>query len=141
MKIRSSILLSISLIFLISCNTESASSFKFRFRVSDTVAGFKFFLYTRVVADFKEESIPLEMIVLSPEGKRYLDTLYFPILNTSKYGVVDVVKSGIWKDVRWLYRDGVTFPKKGLWLFTVKQISPLDNKLNIKEMGIMIKAK
>jgi len=81
------------------------------------------------------------MTILSPEGKRYRDTLYFPILNKVEHGVTEVVESGIWKDVRWLYRDGVSFPKKGLWVFTVKQISPEDNKHNIRDMGITLRAK
>jgi len=130
-----------SLLFLLSCNTESKSSFKFRFKVVDTVAEYRIYFYTRVVSDFKGANLPLEMTILSPEGKRYLDTLYFPILNKTKYGVIEVVKSGIWKDVRWLYRDGVIFPKKGLWVFTVKQILVQDNRRNIRELGMNINSK
>lgn len=141
MKIKNSFLLLVSLLILLSCNSESKSHLKFRFRVVDTVAEYRIYFYTRVLSDFKKESLPLVMTVMSPDGKRFRDTISFPLVSKNNYGGIEEAKSGVWRDVRWLYRDGVTFPKTGLWIFTINHLTSKNDLSSIGELGLTLKEK
>lgn len=141
MKIINSVLLSVALLIVFSCNNERKNDFKFRFRVAETHTEYNIYFHTRVSTDFKGGSLPIVMTVLSPDNKRYTDTLSFPLTSRYKYGAIQIVRSGVWTDVKWLYRKGVTFPKKGLWLFSINQLSSMDNLKNTGDLGITITRK
>ncbi|MFA6335068.1 MAG: hypothetical protein WCX48_05850 [Bacteroidales bacterium] len=138
MKIKNSLLLLVSLLTLVSCSYECESRQKFRFRVDDSLALYDIFLYTRILPGFKGGSLPVVLTVMSPDGKRFCDTLSFPLSSENRYGTVEEVKSGVWRDIKWLYRDGVTFPRTGLWVFTVDHLSHKDNLNNVRDFAITL---
>lgn len=139
MKIKNSFLLLLSLFFLFSCAQESKTHLKFRFEINDTVSEYRIFFYTRVLDGFKGDSLPVVLTVMSPEGKKYHDTISFPLVKKGNVNNLEEVRSGVWRDLRWLYRDGAILPKKGLWVFSVTHLSPAKNLQNIKDFNIMLK--
>lgn len=79
------------------------------------------------------------LTVLSPDGKRYRDTLTLPVLPDGKHGAVEISESGVWRDARWIYREGVTFPRKGLWVLTINHLSTRDDLNNISNFTVTLK--
>ncbi|MEN6618103.1 MAG: hypothetical protein ABFC28_01165 [Rikenellaceae bacterium] len=134
------LLLLVSLFSLLSCVNESRVYVKLRVEITDTVSEYRIYFYTRILDGFKGESLPMILTITSPDGRRFRDTISFPLAEEGNYGNVEEVRSGIWRDLRWLYRDGVVFPKSGLWVFSVKQASS-DNLQKIRDMGVTIKEK
>lgn len=110
----------------------------FRFNITDTIPLYKVFLTTRFSRRYILSELPLSLLYISPSGIRYTDTMRF-YLNNGDFNT-EHVKNGNWRDYRWLYRDGVSFPEKGVWLISVKNIH-VKKLSGIEELGISLMQK
>lgn len=110
----------------------------FRFNISDTTRMYKIFFTSRFSERYVLNMLPLGILYISPQGKRYSDTLKL-FLNEGNYNT-EYIKSGIWRDYRWVYRDKVVFPENGVWLVSVKNLH-LKQLVGLKELGISLKEK
>jgi hypothetical protein len=107
-------------------------------RVNITNPGKKNIIYftARFSNAFIMTSLPLSVLYISPEGKRYSDTVTLYLNQYDKN--TEFVRNGNWRDYRWLYRNGVIFPEKGVWLISVKN-THIKNVYGVKELGISLK--
>lgn len=129
-----------SLLILTSCNHlyKSGASFFNRdtYDCNDTLSRYNLSLYARLSSDYNYSSLPVVIIVTSPTGESYSDTLNFPI--TERGVEARKVQSGVWHDYEWSYRRGVLFNKKGRWEFTTKH-NPISPKIEgVGQVGIKV---
>ncbi len=116
----------------------AGESLYFRFNITDTSETYRIYFTSRFSQQYIMNMLPISVLYISPEGKRFSDTLRL-YLNEGDYNT-EYLKSGVWRDYRWLYRDGATFPEKGVWLISVKN-THIKNLTGIKELGISLKQK
>lgn len=110
----------------------------YRFNITDTSKAYKIYFTSRFSGRYIMKALPLSLLYISPEGKRFADTLNLN-LNEGDFNT-EYLKNGVWRDYRWLYRDGAVFPEKGIWLVSVKNMH-FKNLSGIKELGISLKEK
>lgn len=130
----------IAIIVATSCNYSGNRHTGFSHSVSyiceDTLSSFNLSLYARLSSNFNYNALPVVVLVTTPLGEKYADTLMLPI--TVKGVEVKNVQSGIWTDYEWNYRRDIVFNNKGKWVFTIKQDS-LSLKLEgVGTMGVKI---
>ncbi len=130
-----------SLFVLSSCANESKLSFRHQLRVDDTLSEYSFHLYARILSDYNGKNLPLVITVFSPEGKKFRDTINFPLIVNTVNRETEVAHSGIWRDIKWLYRDNITFPSKGQWVISIEQLSSKKELSNIGDFGIIVNEK
>jgi len=138
MTIKNSTLLLISLFFLFSCAKENSIYSDFPVEISDTLAEYQILFNVRIPDHFGEVSIPMVLTISSPGGEKFRDTISFPLVKDVKYNYVQEVRSGVWRDLRWIYRDRVEFPRSGKWDFTIKHLSNKEMLQKIRDMQITI---
>lgn len=141
MTIKNNILLLASLFFLFSCENKSRSYLYFPVEITDSLSEYSIYLNVRLPDHFNEVSIPMVLTISSPGGDMFRDTISFPLVKDVKYSYIQEVRSGVWRDLRWLYRDRVKFPASGKWMFTVKHLSNSETLKKIKDLQISIKAR
>lgn len=127
-------------LLIISCNRSSNRGSGFsnsiNYNCNDTLSKFNLSLYARLSSIYSCSSLPVVIIVTSPTGERYTDTLNFPI--TERGVEARKVQSGIWQDYEWSYRREIVFNKRGKWMFTVKQ-NPLSTNIEgVGQVGIKV---
>lgn len=135
-KSRAKLLLLIS-IFLISCTSRDKfevytakvknqtftdnERLEYRFKTEDSLLFFDIDVFMRFSPDYKDTEQSLTVAIFSPDGTKYTDTLKL------KAGLPkELNNSGLWKDVRWKYRKGITFPKNGSWLIRIENSTGKD---------------
>lgn len=141
MTIKNSFLLLVSLFFLFSCVKESSVYSNFPVEITDTLSEYRIYFNVRLQDRFNEDSLPMVLIISSPGGEKFMDTISFPLVKDIKHNYVQEVRSGEWRDLRWLYRDRVKFPRSGKWDFTVKHLSNNENLQKIRDLQITIKVR
>lgn len=110
----------------------------YRFNITDTTVPYKIFFSARFSNKFILNNLPLGILYISPQGKRYSDTIRLYLNETDPH--TEFVKNGNWRDYRWLYRDGAMFPEKGIWLVSVKNIH-IKEMYGIRELALSLKQK
>ncbi len=110
----------------------------YRFNITDTTVPYKIFFSARFSNKFILNNLPLGILYISPQGKRYSDTIRLYLNETDPN--TEFVKNGNWRDYRWLYRDGAMFPEKGIWLVSVKNIH-IKEMYGIRELALSLKQK
>lgn len=133
---RTKLLLLISL-FLISCARQDKfeaytakiknqtfsvnEKLEYRFKTKDTLQVFDIDVFMRFSSAYKDIEQSFAVAVFSPDGRKYTDTLKF------KAGLPkEPHRSGLWRDVRWQYRKGITFPKNGSWFIRIENTTGRD---------------
>lgn len=116
-----------------SCNRYSYSS---SYNCQDSLSSFNLSLYARVSLMCNNNSLPVIIIVTTPLGVQYTDTLKFPI--TERGVEVKKVESGIWQDYEWSYRKNILFNNKGKWTFTIIQDTSVALLKGVGQMGIKV---
>lgn len=136
--------LSLPLFFVLitaSCNeqysTDPGYSHTLSYNCNDTLSLYNLSLYARVSSRYNYNTLPIIVLVTTPLGDRYADTLKLPVIDR---GVeAQKVQSGIWRDYEWIYRRGIVFNKKGRWIFTVKKDTTLSLLLKgVGSMGVKV---
>lgn len=134
-------LLCIATLFIAtSCNQRSNSfnrhSYLDSYICEDTLSSYNLSLYARVPYSYNHSVLPVIIVVTTPLGIKYADTLKFP---SKERGVeAKKVQSGTWQDFEWSYRRGVIFSNKGKWNFAIIQ-DTLGLELDrVGQMGIIV---
>lgn len=142
-------LLVLLVILLASCSNDSRSSVSsieggrfavgqkliFSKRIASTQERYDCYIQARCSEKFLVERIPLQMLIISPKGENYSDTLLlYPLIDG--YNITSVA-NGVWRDYRWKIRAGVTFPQNGDWTFIIKNIHHKDIS-GLKLLGLSI---
>ncbi len=141
MTIKNSILLLVPFFILFSCKNENRSYSCFPVEIKDSLSEYNIYFNVRLPDHFNEVSIPLVLTISSPVGDMFRDTISFPLVKDAKYSYIKEVRSGVWRDLRWLYRDGVKFPVCGKWNFTVQHLSDKEKMKKIRDLQILIKTR
>ncbi|OFY39821.1 MAG: hypothetical protein A2X18_02315 [Bacteroidetes bacterium GWF2_40_14] len=123
---------------MFSCAKENSFYSNFPVEITDTLSEYSIHFNIRLPEHFDEDSIPMVLTISSPVGEKFRDTISFPIAKNVKYTYVQEVRSGVWRDLRWIYRDKVKFPRRGKWEFTVKHLSNMDKLQKIRDLQITI---
>ncbi|MEA5005629.1 MAG: hypothetical protein VB022_04360 [Rikenellaceae bacterium] len=93
----------------------------------------------RVSRAYKGSELPLRLEILSPEGKRYADTLRIPVKRNTHNHYINIISSGVWNDIIWHYRKNVAFPETGKWLFAVYYIETEKKEGMVEALEMRIK--
>ncbi|NCB18759.1 MAG: hypothetical protein EOM61_03955 [Bacteroidia bacterium] len=84
----------------------------------DSLSRYDLSLFARLPQGYGKSSLDVVMVVTTPSGDKYSDTLMLPI---TRSGIeAKTFNSGIWTDYSWRYRWGVSMPQKGKWKFFLK---------------------
>jgi len=135
----------VSLIFVIallcSCTVEKAEPNVQWFRLTNrnTLKTYNIDFTLRISRAYEGSELPLKLVILSPTGKRYLDTLRIPVNKELHNHSVSIIESGVWSDIVWHYRKDASFPEVGKWLFAIHYISPQKKRGMVDGLEIMIK--
>lgn len=147
-KSRAKLLLLISL-FLISCARQDKfeaytvkiknqtfsvnHKLEYRFKAKDSLQVFDIDVFMRFSSDYKDIEQSLAVAIFSPDGRKYTDTLKL------KAGLPkELHHSGLWRDVKWQYRKGITFPKNGSWLIRIENTTGRDIE-GVGEISLILK--
>ena len=127
-------------IVVTSCNyngkRHTGYSYSSSYNCDDTLKSFDISLYARVSSRYNHNSLPIIIIISTPSGVRYSDTLQLPV--TEKGVGTRKVQSGIWQDYEWSYRRNIVFSNKGKWIFTLKQDSLSLALTGVGQMGVKV---
>lgn len=145
---RAKLLLLVSL-FLISCTRQDKfeaytakiknqtfsvnEKLEYRFKTKDSLQIFDIDVFMRLSSDYKDTEQSFAIVVFSPDGRKYTDTLKFKA-GLSK----ELSRSGLWRDVRWQYRKGISFPKNGSWLIRIENTTGRDIE-GVGEISLILK--
>ena len=144
---RAKLLLLISL-FLISCARQDKfeaytakiknqtfyvnEKLEYRFKAKDSLRVFDIDVFMRFSPAYKDIEQSFAVAIFSPDGIKYTDTLKF------KAGLSKELRhSGLWRDVRWQYRKGITFPQNGSWLIRIENTTGKDIE-GVGEISIIL---
>ena len=123
-----------------SCNyngkRHTGYSYSSFYNCDDTLNSFNLSLYARVSSTYEHNSVPVIIIISTPLGVRYSDTLQLPV--KGRCAGTRKVKSGIWEDYEWSYRKNIVFSNKGKWIFTLKQDSLSLALTGVGQMGVKV---
>jgi hypothetical protein len=142
MRIKDKVLLfTLVSVILCSCSTDRPEPSVQWFRLINRNVGktYNIDFSLRVSRAYKGHELPLRLEILSPEGKRYVDTLRIPVNRETHNHTVSIIPSGVWNDIIWHYRKDVSFPEMGKWLFAVHYIDPEKKKGKVEELEMRIK--
>ena len=120
---------------IISCSGEERIShveFETKFVSNNPETSYLLDIYGRIDrAELKRADIshiPIEIVITSPNGNSYTDIQSLPV------GISEGRDVGMWLDLKWSYRKGVSFPEEGRWIFLIKCESSI-----VKDLGITVK--
>lgn len=118
------------------CNRGVGYAYSSTYECEDTLSSFNIYIYARVSSKYSHNAMPIVIIVTTPLGKRYSDTLKLPLLER---GVeAKKIESGMWRDFEWSYRREVLFSNKGKWRFTLKQERLTPAFDGVGQMGVRV---
>lgn len=115
---------------------KAGSYLEYRIPVDDSLALYNLEVYARIHSESGLVELPLRFRIGSPSGRWYTDSL--SLLLTGE-GKEMFSRSGMWRDFRWVYRKGITFPEKGTWYIQAFQISDEPVLEGVGEIGIIVK--
>jgi gliding motility-associated lipoprotein GldH len=116
----------------------SGENLYYRFNITNPIKAYRVYFTSRFSGRYIMKELPISILYISPQGKRFSDTIKL-YLNEGDLKT-EYLKNGVWRDYRWLYRDGVRFPEKGIWLISVKNMHQ-KNLSGLKELGISLMEK
>ncbi len=131
------------LLIATSCNEQNGThknySYSSSYSCDDTLSSFNLSLYARVSSSYKYNSLPIIILVTTPLGAKYSDTLQLSFSGSRVES--KKVQSGIWQDYEWKYRKNIVFNNKGKWTFIIKQDTSIIKQNSLlpilKEIGQM----
>lgn len=137
----SSLLLGLTIFFLLSCSEWSeyraTRNFTTVFNNTDTLKERNLSVFARISQHYPLDTLHLILIVKTPSGKSYSDTLLFPTNGESHH--IRVIKSGRWRDTEWNYRRNIVMKERGDWQFIIKRYTAVNRTRGIGAMGIIVK--
>ena len=84
----------------------------------DSLSRYDLSLFARLPHSYAKPSLDVVMVVTTPSGDKYSDTLMLPV---TRSGIeAKTFNSGVWVDYSWRYRLGVMLPHTGKWKFFLK---------------------
>lgn len=115
---------------------DSGDFIYFRVEISDPNEKNDIYFSARFSHRYILQHLPLEIVYISPSGKRYSDITDLPLIGKDKY--IEFNKQGVWRDYRWLHKRGVVFPEKGVWMIRVSN-THIKRVNGIKELGLTMR--
>lgn len=128
--------------FIVLSDSPSSRTFdpgeflEYRVASADSLSFYDIDIYARVHYSAEVDKIPLILRIVSPDGKKYADTLRLNISNNPVYPVYS--RSGVWRDYRWSYRKGISLPVIGTWYLRVDLIDGSTPVNGLVEFGFIL---
>ncbi len=135
------VLLSITTLFIASSCNEPGNRFNRysyldSYNCEDSISSFDLSIYARVPFGYNHSVLPVIVVVTTPLGDKYSDTLRLPTLERA-VGIRSV-QCGMWRDYEWSYRKDVVFGNRGKWRFAIIQDTVGLEVKKVGQMGILV---